>query len=182
MACNLFILWFLSILIPFQLAGQKIYSSNSVKVGFFSSAPIEDIRAVSDKGISVWNVNSDDISFLVQIETFQFRKAKMQAHFNENFMESHKYPYATFKGTCSGLPGELTNGTYDLKLQGELEVKGKKQARELPATVKVEDGKLYFESEFEVACEDHDIEIPRVFWKNIAEVIEVEVEAIYVKK
>lgn len=182
MAGKLFILWFLSIFIPVQLTGQELYKSNSVKIGFFSSAPVEDIQAVSEKGISVWNINSQQISFLVQIETFQFRKAKMQTHFNENFMESNRYPYATFKGICTGLPRELADGNYQLDLNGELEIKGIKKERKIPASLKVENGELFLQSEFEVACEDHNIEIPRIFWKNIAEVIEVKVEAAFLNQ
>lgn len=181
MASNLFILWLLSILLPVQLTGQELYKSNSVKIGFFSSAPIEDIQAVTEKGISLWNINTQQISFLVQIETFQFRKAKMQIHFNENFMESHRFPYATFRGYCEDFPEAMSDGVYTIELEGDLEIKGVKKNRKLPARLKIENGELYLESEFEVPCKEHNIEIPRIFWKNIAEVIEVKVEAIYLK-
>lgn len=182
MAFKYIILSIFSLLQPVEITGQEIYSSNSVKIEFFSSAPVENIQAVTNNGISVWNLTSLEITFLVQIQTFQFRKAKMQTHFNENFMESREFPYATFKGIGKNLPSGLPDGIYPIELTGELEIKGIKKYREIPAKLKIENAVLSLESNFKVACKDHNIEIPRIFWKNIAEVIDVKVEATYLKK
>lgn len=163
------------------MTAQELYKSEQVKTQFFSSAPIEDIKASAGEGISVLNAGTGEISFQVKIRDFQFRKAKMQEHFNENFMESDKYPSAWFKGKIKE-PVDLSGrGEREITLVGVLEIHGVKKKREIPATLRIGNGELTLNSRFEVACKDHDIEIPRILWRNIAEVVEVQVNAVYSK-
>lgn len=164
-----------------KLIAQEIHQANKVKISFFSSAPIEDINAVSKEGKSVMNVETGEVSFEVRIRTFQFRKAKMQEHFNENFMESDKYPVATFKGKFREEIDVSENGEYKVTLQGILDIHGVKRDRVIPARLKIQNGKMNLQSQFEVACKNHDIEIPKILWKNIAEVVRVKVNTNYVK-
>lgn len=170
---------FLALLCSIASGGQELYKTTSGEVSFFSSAPIEDIKAVSDQGVSVLDLADGQISFLVNIRSLDFPKDKMEEHFNENFMESHRYPNATFKGEIVGNP-ELSEGSpQKVSLRGILDIHGKKSERTLPAMLLLKDGKIYLESRFEVACKDHSIEIPRILWQNIAEVVEVSVNAKY---
>jgi hypothetical protein len=67
-------------------------------VSIYSKAPIEDIEAKTDKGTSVLNIATGELAFSVPIRSLKFDKALMQEHFNENYMESDKYPQASFKG------------------------------------------------------------------------------------
>lgn len=169
------------VLFPIQGTAQDIFKATGVEIDFFSSAPIEDIHAVSKEGISVFNAKTGEISFQVKIRSFQFRKAKMQEHFNENFMESHNYPYAAFKGKIIENINSMEDGENRIRITGILDIHGIKKQREIPAIIKVEDEKVYLKSRFNVACEDHDIEIPKILWKNIAEVVLVTVNANYSK-
>ncbi len=164
-----------------KLIAQEIHQANKVQISFFSSAPIEDINAVSKEGKSVMNVETGEVSFEVRIRTFQFRKAKMQEHFNENFMESDKYPVATFKGKIREEIDVSENGEYKVTLQGILDIHGVKRDRVIPARLKIQNGKMNLQSQFEVACKNHDIEIPKILWKNIAEVVRVKVNTNYIK-
>lgn len=169
------------VLFPIRGTTQDIFKATGVEIDFFSSAPIEDIHAVSKEGISVFNAKTGEISFQVKIRSFQFRKAKMQEHFNENFMESHKYPDAAFKGKIIENINPMGDGENRITITGILEIHGNKKQREIPAIIKVEDDNVYLRSRFNVACEDHDIEIPKILWKNIAEVVLVTVNANYSK-
>lgn len=158
---------------------QEIYKTTSASVEFFSSAPLEDIRATSQEGISVFKPATGEISFRVYIRTLKFNKAKMQEHFNEEFMESDRYPTASFNGKIirpNNLPVE---GEVPVLLGGILEVHGVSQKREIPAVLQIEKDKIRLKSHFNVACEDHNIKIPRILWKNIAEVVRVDVNANY---
>src|SRR5690606_10445554 len=83
-------------------AAQDVISCRSVRLRFFSSAPLEDIEATSTQGVSAINTTSRAIYFKVPVNTFQFRKKLMQEHFNENYLESDKFPYAEFKGKILG--------------------------------------------------------------------------------
>lgn len=158
---------------------QEIYKATEVSAAFFSSAPIEDIAAHSENGVSLWNTRNGEISFRVNIRSFEFEKGKMQEHFNENFMESHEFPMATFKGKVQQQPDLSKEGEYNIRLVGKLQIHGVEQKREINATVNVLENKLELHSNFNVAVADHDIEIPKLLFRNIAEVVRVEVHANY---
>lgn len=158
---------------------QVVYKTTTAKVGFFSSAPVEDIKASSREGISVFIPETGDISFRVNIKSLRFRKALMQDHFNEEFMESDRYPTASFHGKIirpTNLPSE---GEVAILLSGILEIHGVRQKREIPAVIHIGNDNILLKSNFEVACKDHNIKIPKILWKNIAEVLEVDVTANY---
>ncbi len=159
----------------------QFYQTTAAEVSFFSSAPVEDIEAVSKEGISVINSKNAAISFKVKMRSFEFEKSLMQEHFNENYVESEKYPEAIFKGESSSPIDIESKSPQKIVFKGDFTVHGISRERELPATITLQDnGKsLVLESRFEVACKDHDIKIPKILWENIAEVIEVTVNANY---
>ena len=159
----------------------QFYHTTSASVRFYSSAPVEDIEAISREGVSVINSANGDISFKVKIRSFRFEKALMQEHFNENYMESERFPDATFKGKSMSKIDVSSTSFQEVVFKGTLTVHGVSQQRELPVMIKMsENGKtMSLSSEFEVKCEDHDITIPRILWENIAEVIEVYIKAEY---
>lgn len=175
------VLFFISALIYFPGIAQDLYKAPEVNIDFYSSAPVEDIHAVSKEGISVLNINTGELSFQVKIRSFQFRKAKMQEHFNENYMESHKYPVASFKGKIKEQLDLSSDGEKKVTIVGVLDVHGRKKNREISALIRKQNDQISLNSEFNVACKDHDIEIPKLLWKNIAEVVLVKVNTNYSK-
>jgi polyisoprenoid-binding protein YceI len=160
-------------------AGQDLYACKNAKISLFSSAPLEDIEATSTSGTSVYNPATGDLAFSVNIRSFQFPKSLMQEHFNENYMESDKYPKAIFKGKVKESISLTKNGSYPVNVTGELEVHGVKQTRTIPGTVVVNNGTVSMSSEFVVKCADHNIEIPTLVFKKIAESIKMNVSATY---
>lgn len=160
---------------------QGIYEASGVSIEFFSSAPIEDIAAQTDEGLSLWNTRNGEITFRVNIRSFEFEKGKMQEHFNENFMESHKYPHASFRGQIQKQPDPQEEGEYQVRLIGTLEIHGVSQKREVDATMSVMEDEVKLHSIFNVRVADHEIEIPKLLFRNIAEVIRVEIQANYTK-
>jgi polyisoprenoid-binding protein YceI len=162
-----------------NLAGQTLYASKNAQISLFSSAPIEDIAAKTSAGNSVYNAATGDLVFSVAINTFKFPKSLMQEHFNSDYLESDKYPRATFKGKVQERPDVTKNGTYPITVVGELDVHNVKQTRTIPATLTVNNGAITMLSEFMVKCVDHHIDIPRLVFKNIAESIKMNVNATY---
>lgn len=160
-------------------AGQDIYVCKNATVSLYSKAPIEDIDARSDKGTSVLNTATGEVAFSVPIRSFKFDKALMQEHFNENYIESDKYPQATFKGKLTEKPDVTKNGVYPVNASGIFEVHGVKQNRTITGKLTVNNGAISLTSEFMVACKDHKIEIPTLVFKNIAETIRIQVSAAY---
>jgi len=160
-------------------AGQDIYICKNAKISLYSSAPIEDIRAVSTTAASVFNAATGELDFSVSIRSFQFEKSLMQEHFNSDYMESDKFPKAIFKGKIAEHIDVSRDGTYPISVSGDLQVHGVTQKRTINGTVEVRNGTVSMSSEFMVKCADHHIEIPAIVFHHIAESLKINVSATY---
>jgi hypothetical protein len=151
--------------------GQKYTTEKSV-VSFFSDAAIEDITATNKKVSGLYNPTTGDIVFSIPIAEFQFAKSLMQEHFNEKYMESDKYPKATFQGKVSGV--DINNkDTQQAKATGKLTIHGVTNDVDIPGTLERQDNKLVMKTKFIVKLADYKIAIPQLLWQNIAEQVEV---------
>jgi YceI-like domain len=160
-------------------AGQDIYTCKTAKINLYSSAPIEDIEATANTGVSVYNAGTGELEFSVPIRAFHFPKSLMEEHFNENYMESDKYPKATFKGKIQEKPDLSKDGTYPVTAAGDFQVHGVTQSRTITGNLKVSNGVVTMTSEFMVKCADHHIDIPQIVFHHIAESIRIRVSATY---
>jgi polyisoprenoid-binding protein YceI len=140
---------------------------------------VEDIQANTSSGASVYNASTGDLIFNIPIKSLHFPKQRMQEHFNENYMESDKYPNASFRGKIQEHVDVTKDGSYSVTATGELDVHGVKQKRSIPGTISVQNGVVSMKSEFMVKCVDHHIEIPKIVFYNIAESIKVTASATY---
>ncbi|WP_428330857.1 YceI family protein [Mucilaginibacter sp.] len=159
--------------------GQDLYVCKNASVSLYSSAPIEDIKAATNTAASVFNATTGELNFSVAIRSFKFDKSLMQEHFNENYMESDKYPQATFKGKLQAPVDVTRDGTFPITVAGELTVHGVKQTRTIPGNLVIKGGVITMTSEFMVKCADHHIDIPQLVFHNIAESIKMNVSATY---
>jgi len=164
---------------------QDIHMTRSAKVSFFSTTPVENIDAVNKEATSFVNTKSGEIVFAVLIKSFKFEKALMEEHFNENYMESTKFPKSDFKGKITNL-SEINfakDGTYKTKVSGSLTMHGVTQPANADGTITVKGGAISANSKFKVKLADYKIERPAVVSDKIAETIEITVDAAYeVKK
>ncbi len=160
-------------------AGQDIYVCKNAKITLFSKAPIEDIEATSNKGTSVFNATTGELAFSVQIRSFQFPKSLMQDHFNTEYMDSDKFPTASFKGKIQEKIDVTKDGTTPVTATGDLTVHGVTKPRTITGTATVKGGVVTMSSEFMVKCADHNINIPTIVFHNIAETIKMNVTATY---
>lgn len=158
---------------------QDVYSTRNATLGFFSSAPMEDIEAKTSRGASALNIKTKAVYFKVAINTFVFKKKMMQEHFNENYLESDKYPYAEFKGSITDNVDLTKAGTYSVNVAGTLTIHGVAKDYKTKGTITVGSGNINANAKFNVSIADHKIKIPTLVVKNIAEVVEVSVNADY---
>lgn len=162
------------------LMAQKFFTRDG-KVSFYSDAPLEKIEAHNNSATSVIDTENGRLEFAVLIKGFQFEKALMQEHFNENYMESSKYPKAVFKGQITNL--EAVNfsqdGTYTAQVSGEITIHGVTQPLETTATIVVKDGLFKAEAKFQLNVADFKIEIPGVVREKIAKTVLVTVQCDY---
>ena len=103
----------------------------------------------------------------------------MQEHFNENYLESSKYPFAEFNGIIKEQVDLTKDGTYPVTVQGDLKIHGVTKNYIAKAELNVKGGKISANSTFPVKLVDHEIKIPKLVIKNIAEVVQVSVAANY---
>ena len=152
----------------------QVYSTTKGEAVFFSSAPLEDITAKNSRVISILNTVTGELTVRVPINQFDFPNKLMEQHFNENYMESEKYPYGTFKGKLNEQIDFSKPGTYDATVSGVLNIHGVDQKRTLNGKVIVgTDGSLELQTKFTVALADHKIDIPKIVFNKIAEKIAV---------
>jgi polyisoprenoid-binding protein YceI len=170
------LLFILGLLASFTAHSQN-YILEGSKIRFFSHAPLEDIEAITTEGQGAINASKSTFSFRIPINTFQFEKELMQEHFNENYLESAKYPNGTFKGKIEGNYDLKKDGEYAVVAKGDLEIHGVTKPREIQATIKVQNGAASLYSKFKVKVADHNIEIPTLVFQNIAEEVEVTIES-----
>ncbi len=160
------------------LMGQKKFSVTSSKMAFTSNAELELIKAASGKVQGLIDPGSNQFAFTVDIKSFQgFNSALQREHFNEKYMESEKFPRARFSGKIIEPVDLSTDGTYEVRAKGELDIHGQKQTRIIKSRITVSNGILNLESHFFVPLADHDISIPTIVSQKIATEIEVEFKA-----
>lgn len=162
---------------------QVFFTKNGL-ISFFSSAPVENIKADNNQVISIINTTTGDIQFSLLINAFRFKKNLMEEHFNENYMESKKYPKAGFKGKIVDLSkvNFKADGTYPVTISGDLTIHGITNKITSTGTISVKAGIISTSSKFWVKLADYKIEIPKIVKDNIAKVVEVTVSCSYDKK
>src|SRR5690606_16173653 len=152
----------------FRAEAQDILIDKAGQISFFSEAPLEDISATTRKATSALDTNSNEIAFKVPIKSFEFNKRLMQEHFNENYMESDKFPYATFRGKINEPIDWDRDGVYRVAVAGSLEIHGVKKLYTTGAVLEVKGRIITAHAKFNVSVADHGIKIPRIVIKNIA--------------
>ncbi len=163
-----------------SVSAQKYMTKNGF-ISFFSHTPMEDIKAENNQVASVLDASAGEIVFQVLINSFHFERALMEEHFNENYMESEKYPKASFKGKISD-PKTVDfkkNGTYDVVIEGDLTIRDVTKKMSVKGTVEVITGGVNANAKFIIAPEDFNIKIPSVVREKIAKTLEVTVAMKY---
>lgn len=168
----LFLLSFLAL--NSSMAQEKYYTKSGV-IRFESKAPLEDIEAINGSVVCVYDKSSNAIQFSMNIRGFEFKKALMQEHFNENYMESDRFPKAEFKGV---LIGDVKGfGTFDVKAKGNLFIHGVTNEVFLPGKLVITQDKIQLNAEFTLAVADYKIVIPSLVRDKIAKTVKVTVSA-----
>jgi YceI-like domain len=162
----------ITLLVASKSFGQ-MYATQSGETSFFSETPVENISAVNKNVGAIINTSTNEVAISMKMSGFNFPNKLMQEHFNENYMESEKYPVGTFKGKIIEPIDYTKNGTYDVTAKGQLTIHGVTIPRDLKGKITVENQKISLISNFEVKLIDHKIDIPKIVFAKIAEVISV---------
>jgi len=165
------LIFFCFLFFNFSYSQEKYFTINGY-VNFFSHSPLEDITADNNQVLSIVDLSTNEVAIHVLLKSFMFKKSLMQEHFNENYVESDKYPKSKFKGKMSGYdPSNKAEQT--VTLTGELSLHGKTKEVKTEALVTYKENELSMKGEFSVLVADFDIKIPRTVIDNIAKSIKV---------
>jgi len=167
-----------------QTSYAQIYYTKNGRISFFSSTSLQDIQADNNQVLSVLNLQTGALQFSVLNDAFYFPKAKMQEDFNENYIESNKYPMSAFKGKITDISSiNLSKqGTYKVSVNGDLTIHGVTKNITAPGTIIIKDGKISSTSSFNILLKDYDIAIPTIVNNKIAEKIKITMNCNYQKK
>jgi len=154
---------------------QKLYSKTT-SINFYSKTAFENIEAKNNKAVTVWDLASGKMEFSVLMKGFEFDRALMQEHFNENYVESDKYPKATFKGEADNKNISLTKDTtYKINVKGDLTIHGVTNSITVPAVIKVVKGNVSSTSTFVVLLDDYKIKVPSIVKDKVNEKVTINV-------
>lgn len=158
------------------------YLSRSAEISFFSSTPIEDIEAHNTQVSALFDASNGAIAFSVPIRGFHFKKALMEEHFNENYMETESFPSSTIKGSIAGWSEkseQLFNDgkEHEVVVEGVLNIHGVDITSEFPGIISFNKNSWTLKCDFEVDPIIFEINIPNLVRKQIAEQILISVNA-----
>ena len=165
-----------------EVAGQVLYSTGTGEVSFYSDTPLETIEAVNKKTGSIINATSRELAVQMKITDFIFPNKLMQEHFNENYLESEKYPTASFKGKIQEQHDLSKAGNYLVTAEGSLTIHGVTKPVTVKGTILSSGTDLKLDFKFQVKPEAYQIEVPSLVITKIAETIDVTGKMTLVKK
>ena len=157
-------------------AQTKLFTKTGT-ISFKSKTALENIEALNNKVLSVWDVTSGNIEFSLLVKGFEFDRALMQEHFNENYMESDKYPKAVFKGVVENSKNIIftSNNNYTIKVNGSLTMHGVTKQITVPVIIKVKNGEASATANFSVVPQDYNIKIPGLVADKINKKIDISI-------
>jgi hypothetical protein len=176
---RLFLLaFFLNIIVVAN--AQKFMTKNGY-IGFFSHTPMEDIKADNNQIVGALDISTGEMVFQALIKSFHFDRALMEEHFNENYMESDKFPKSVFKGKITNLASVdfSKTGTYDVTVEGDLTIHDVTNKISTKGTIEVVSGGINANSKFNIIPEDYKINIPGVVRDKFDKTMQVTVAMKY---
>ncbi len=171
-------LWSFLMLLGGQIPTATIYRCDNGKVILKSDAALEMIEAQSHKLRGAVDFSTNSFAWTVEIRSFEgFNNQLQREHFNENYMESDKYPKASFAGKIIEQVDLQVDGSYSVRAKGKISVHGVEQERIIKSQIVVAGNRMHISSTFTVPLSEHNISIPRIVYQKIAEEITVTIEA-----
>jgi len=154
---------------------QLKYYTKAGKISFYSKAPLEDIEAHNTKAVSVYDAGTGRIEFSALLKGFEFEKAKMQEHFNENYVESDKFPKAVFIGSIQSAANvkPTVDGVYNVQVSGSLTLHGITKPQVAQSVITVRNGVMSAVSVFTITLKNYDIQIPALVADKISQTVRV---------
>lgn len=173
------------LLISFLSLTTAVFAQDKVltktgKVTFEASVPsFEEVKANHKAVTCILNTKTGEIASLILVKGFQFKLALMEEHFNENYIESDKFPKATFKGKIDNFDwNKITAQPQEFTIKGKIELHGKTKDVVLVSKIKKSGAGIEITSSFTLNPEDFDIQIPSLVRAKVAKNVAVRLDFI----
>lgn len=151
---------------------QEKFFTKTGKIEFDATAPNspEQVEAIHKNIVAVLDTKTGNFQFSVLMTGFEFQRALMQEHFNENYVESTKYPKAEFKGSIADNPSVTytKDGVYNVTVKGNLTMHGVTKAVEVPGKLEVKSGKIIANATFNAILSEYQVNIPQLVADKVA--------------
>lgn len=166
------------LLVTAAISAQEKMITKTGKVTFEATVPsFEEVKATNNTATCVLNPATGDIASLTLMKGFRFKVALMEEHFNENYIESDKYPKATFKGKIENFDAaSLTAAAKEFTIKGKLELHGKSKDITMAAKIRKTDAGIEIISNFIANTDDYAIAIPSVVKSKVSNKVNVRSE------
>ena len=166
-------------LLSIQVQAQRFITKNG-SISLYSKTPFETIEAQNDQVNCALDTKTSDLVFKVLMKSFEFKRTLMQEHFNENYVESDKYPDAMFKGKVTNLKNInfTKDGVYPATVEGDLTMHGQSKHINTTGSFEVKDGKVNGKCRFGIKVDDYGIKVPSAVTDKIAESIQIDVNVL----
>ncbi|MEI6507439.1 MAG: YceI family protein [Bacteroidota bacterium] len=165
-----------------QSAKAQMYTYKDGSVSFFSKTAMEDIDAHNTKTNVLLQIAEKKIAFIAYNTDFKFVSKLMEEHYNEKYVESEKFPMATFLGKINEDIDLTKEGVYNVTVTGNFTLHGVVKERTIPGTITVKSGEINVKAVFPVTCGDHKIIIPTLVVAKVSEKVDVTVNVNLVPK
>ena len=165
-----------------QISYAQFFGCIDGRVTFFSKTSMKDIFAETKRASFLLKLSSNELAIRITNSSFKFDNSLMEEHFNEKYMESNKYPVSTFLGKFITPIEYNMNDEYKVEIKGKFNIHGVEQERTLKGKLTVLDDKIYLKTAFKIKLEDYKILKPKVVSAEIADEVEITVNAVLIKK
>jgi polyisoprenoid-binding protein YceI len=174
------LLQILFLALPFALSAQK-HITKSGYIEFYGKTPLEEIKAGNNQVASILDATTGEIVFQVLMKSFHFERALMEEHFNENYVESEKFPKSVFKGRITNLSDIdfAKPGVYTAQVEGDLTLHNITKKISQAGTIEITTDGIVAKSNFKIKPEDYNIQIPAVVRDKIAKEMDVTINMKY---
>ena len=167
------------------LFAQK-YLTRTAKISFNASSPSspEKIEGVNNEVANILDAKTGEIVFQVLVKSFKFERELMQEHFNENYMESDKFPKSDFKGTITNIT-EINfskDGTYTAKVTGKLTIHGVTNEVSIPGTITVKGNTITLKTKFSIKLKEYKVDVPALVADKVSKDASITLESTLVQK
>jgi YceI-like domain len=158
--------------------GQRYYTkAGQINFDVTSPSSPEKIEGINRSATCIIDSKTGNMQFAVLIKGFAFEKALMEEHFNENYIESSKYPKAEFKGEIKDISKvDFTkDGSYIVKVKGKLTLHGESNDVEADAKISIQGGKIKANAGFAVKLADYKVSVPGLVADKVSKVAKIDV-------